>query len=447
MRILIASTLDVLIELLQIMIQSLKVSPKSPFLLEGPHLLNPLLSVRYARCPPSVWHCAVQGSSTSMEITRIRGCAFILVITAILLKLAIVEKVGNCRESRKKIDALIEKHVERTPQATVSKIVMEASKDLLGEYLIRDENDPPTVLSLNELEPVFDSCKELNSPSLQNRVYTFKYLRRFGVMDGITKLQGLSNWAYIQRNMFPGQGDDSDKVFIFKMSEVGPGSGVDLVRRMQPGEDLEHAWIMFDHIKRVTNWTTMAGHVYDATYQHVMTIVCCDFQSEDKDAQIIFWKNLNHVMARHGVPLPQFQGFMADSVQANWNAVRIVYGGGDPKVAMLGHERTCYFHWSQSLEKHTKQFIKHDLQDQHRHLCLQYRNAISMDEAETRYLAIRAWWSSSEATSEIGLKHLELWLAFWHFRYRQWGGFMELVSIDQSDFFLFVLIISHKDIH
>ena len=81
---------------------------------------------------------------------------------------------------------------------TVSKIVMEASKDLLGEYLIRDENDSPTVLSLNELEHIFDSCKELNSPSLQNRVYTFKYLRRFGVMDGITKLWSLSNWAYIQ---------------------------------------------------------------------------------------------------------------------------------------------------------------------------------------------------------------------------------------------------------
>ena len=206
-------------------------------------------------------------------------------------------KVGDCRESRKKIDAFIEKHVEQTPQATVSKIVMEASKDLLGEYLIRDENDPPTVLSLNELEPVFDSCKELNSPSLRNRVYTFKYLQRFGVMDGITKLWGLSNWAYIQRNMFLGQGDDSDKVFIFKMSEVGPGSGVDLVRQMQPGGDLEHAWIMFDHVKRVTNWTTMACHVYDATYQRVMTIACCDFQSEDKDAQIIFWKNLNHVMA------------------------------------------------------------------------------------------------------------------------------------------------------
>ena len=142
---------------------------------------------------------------------------------------------------------------------------METSKDLLGQYLIRNEDDPLTILSLNELEPVFDSCKELNSPSLQNRVYMFKYLRRFGVMDGITKLRGLSNWAYIQRNMFSSQNDDSEKVFIFKMSKIGSGSRVDLVRWMQPSRDLEHAWIMFDHVKHVTNWTTMACHVYDAT--------------------------------------------------------------------------------------------------------------------------------------------------------------------------------------
>ena len=63
-------------------------------------------------------------------------------------------KIGDCRQNRKKIDALIEEHVERTPQATVSKIVMEASKDLLGQHLICDENDPPIVLSLNFSVPL-----------------------------------------------------------------------------------------------------------------------------------------------------------------------------------------------------------------------------------------------------------------------------------------------------
>src|ERR1700737_1150508 len=44
-------------------------------------------------------------------------------------------KVGDCRDSRKRINALIEEHVERTPQATHSKIVLEASKDIVGEFM------------------------------------------------------------------------------------------------------------------------------------------------------------------------------------------------------------------------------------------------------------------------------------------------------------------------
>jgi hypothetical protein len=31
---------------------------------------------------------------------------------------------------------------------------------------------------------------------------------------------------------------------------------------MQPGGDLKDAWIMFDHIKRVKHWTTMACYDY-----------------------------------------------------------------------------------------------------------------------------------------------------------------------------------------
>ena len=95
-------------------------------------------------------------------------------------------------------------------------------------------------------------------------------------------------------------------------------------------------------------------------------------------------------------------------MMSDWNAKHIVYGFGNPKVIMEGRERTCYFHWKQSLEKHTKSYIKHKLQDHHKHLCLQYRNASSMQETETRYLAIKAWWASSNYTFEDGLKHLHL---------------------------------------
>jgi len=46
------------------------------------------------------------------------------------------------------------------------------------------------------------------------------------------------------------------------MAINGVGSGVNLVMQMQPRGDLQNTWIMFDHVKCVASWTTMAHHVY-----------------------------------------------------------------------------------------------------------------------------------------------------------------------------------------
>jgi hypothetical protein len=86
-----------------------------------------------------------------------------------------------------------------------------------------------------ELVPILDKCKYMTSPSIKNILTTFRYLWRFGVMDSITMLRG-SNTGLMSK--FSGQVFDSDKVFLLKMSKVGPSSGVDLVKWMQPGDDL-----------------------------------------------------------------------------------------------------------------------------------------------------------------------------------------------------------------
>jgi hypothetical protein len=39
----------------------------------------------------------------------------------------------------------------------------------------------------------------------------------------------------------------------------------------------------------------------------------------------------------------------------------MVYGSGDATIRMVDKEWTCLFHWIQSLDKHTKQLIKHEL--------------------------------------------------------------------------------------
>jgi hypothetical protein len=99
---------------------------------------------------------------------------------------------------------------------------------------------------------------------------------------------------------------------------------------------------------------------------------------------------------------------------------------------MESRERTCLLHWTVSMERHTAAHIKPDLQQQHKLLCKQYKDAKTPEQSESRYLAIRAWWLSSGAVSEEGIRDLDTWLAFWHFRYRQWGGFMQLVSTETN---------------
>ncbi len=57
---------------------------------------------------------------------------------------------------------------------------------------------------------------------------------------------------------------------------------------MQPGGDLQNAWIMFDHVRHVNEWSTMACHVYDAEYKKVMAVATCDMQSENTEIQVQF---------------------------------------------------------------------------------------------------------------------------------------------------------------
>jgi hypothetical protein len=70
---------------------------------------------------------------------------------------------------------------------------------------------------------------------------------------------------------------------------------------------------MFDHVKRVQEWTTMTYHMYDAAYCKVMTIVVCNMQLEDTKVQCIMWRKLNNLMRMNGVENPNFKGFMADN--------------------------------------------------------------------------------------------------------------------------------------
>ena len=88
-----------------------------------------------------------------------------------------------------------------------------------------------------------------------------------GIESKMLQLKRNSLYDFIHSIQFPNQSNDAAmKSHIFKMSTMGPGSGVDIVERMRRtgNGDLKRAWVCFDHVKRISEgWTTMAAHVYN----------------------------------------------------------------------------------------------------------------------------------------------------------------------------------------
>jgi hypothetical protein len=122
-------------------------------------------------------------------------------------------------------------------------------------------------------------------------------------------------------------------------------------------------------------------------------------------------------MQKHDFPKSNFKGFMANSTKANWNVLIIVYGSKDPFVRMIDKKRTCLFHWIQSLNKHTKQMIKLEFQNQHIFFCHQYRGTKSLREADSLYVLI--CYCSFKSAFEASVHELGNWFNFWHFGVKQ----------------------------
>jgi hypothetical protein len=89
--------------------------------------------------------------------------------------------------------------------------------------------------------------------------------------NSILTSKAFSPYDYIQDNCVLGQ-QIGQKVYHFKLLVEGDNCGIHLTRQMQLGGDLENTWMMFDHVKRVQGWMTMACHVYDPIYYKVMSI-------------------------------------------------------------------------------------------------------------------------------------------------------------------------------
>jgi hypothetical protein len=210
------------------------------------------------------------------------------------------------------------------------------------------------------------------------------------------------------------------------MTEKGQGSGLDILRQMQPGGPLQGAWVMFDVMHRITTgWLTFSAHVYDHHYRSLCTIFTCELMSEDAESQETAWREVISVAEEKGLKNIQIHGFMADNAQAGWIAVRNVFFGGLPNPE---RERSDSFHFKKSLKQHTTDCILKDRRQEHYEFWERLLKAKTYVEAYRIGTEIQSWWRSGNCVPGK-IRELEGWMAWWIVRWRQWGNYIRLVRL------------------
>ena len=102
-------------------------------------------------------------------------------------------KADENQEFKERTRAFIGKQVKRTPMANYSTIVMEATKELVDEFLLDPIGAPIRKYDLKELVFDLDKYKYMSFPSIKNNITALRYIHRFGIMDSIAILRGCSH--------------------------------------------------------------------------------------------------------------------------------------------------------------------------------------------------------------------------------------------------------------
>ena len=369
-----------------------------------------------AKCPAEMWFVT---PAPSDENYKHKSCVAMHVGNHTHLPM-----FKHCNYQRSVVRNLMEEQVKRSPHGSPSfiksgtiKALHKIFEDKVAKSLTREEAD-----DLDETLAIL-SDKSLFRSMVQS---IKKYTQTSSDLEKLIELRNSTVFPFVQSILFPGQGvSTAERPHIFKMSTKGPGSGVDLVRRMQKDGDLENSWVMSDVMHRCLdrNWCTMSAHVYDHLYRGLCTIFVCKLASEDTAALQTAWTVMRRICAENGIQNVKFCGFIADNAAAGWNAIRNEWWDGKVNEQ---RERLDSFHWAQSVER-VKNLISPAKRFEHKQLLESLRHAGNIIEAYRTFEKIKTWWSQGNALPGKVME-LTTWMSWWIVRFAQWGNFIRLVS-------------------
>ncbi|CAM6093771.1 unnamed protein product [Calypogeia fissa] len=293
------------------------------------------------------------------------------------------------------VRALMEDTLKRSPGAKPSVVRSETIKALQDIF----EDKVASLITKDEAADLEETLAVLSDWSVvRNMIRSIKkYTHASSDLQMLLELKKKMVMPFVQSILFPGQSLNVDeRPHIFKMSTTGPGSGLDLIRRMQPGGDLEKSWIMSDVMHRTLDdkWCTMSAHVYDHHYRGLCTIFTCELVSQDTLLLQTAWKVMRRICKDHGLSNVQFTGFMADNADVGWNAIRNKFWNG--KVCP-SRERSDSFHWAQSVQRVTTKYIHPDKRAEHKRLFDSLQDVGNFIVAFRIFEQLKDWWEKGNA--------------------------------------------------
>jgi hypothetical protein len=141
---------------------------------------------------------------------------------------------GICQHTLNTISSLIANEVTKTPIAKDSAIALALKKELLDGHIFHSSPGLQEMLWNKALEGILDKFEVLSLPNVQNMISLFRSSgKEGGVINSIINMIRHSTIEYIHGNVILGQ--EKEKVYLFKMLENRPRSGVHLLKRMQLG--------------------------------------------------------------------------------------------------------------------------------------------------------------------------------------------------------------------
>ncbi|GAQ87244.1 hypothetical protein KFL_003410010, partial [Klebsormidium nitens] len=255
-----------------------------------------------------------------------------------------------------------------------------------------------------------------------------------GEDEGVIRLMRTVPFELIQAVQLPGQSlvFGGPVPMIFLMTTQGPGSGLDMSRRLSVGGDLENNMVYFDGCHLVVKWLRYTATVYDHHNGKLQEAWVGFIQSESYEAVsqlFATWKAIGlrgYDGSKGGEPVEQHvvspSDTMMDNAEGPNRAMKEQFA--DQRKIGRAVEHTCSLHFHECRRKHEQKYLPVEWWGAHRDIAEVLLGAKNADEVEAIASEMMEFYKM-RCKTEGDAHRMEGWLQYWLQRAAKLVGYRE----------------------